>query len=401
MFGDQRFFAGVYWGDRRESIDESAARVARLLTALGRLGSDFERWYFRKESRGESTERVELSAPDALRASMAERMYEPGEHDPYGFMVELWNGVDDQAMDLDVTVGAHLGLAHCPAPNACVVQLPRDVGTEHSRLDPARLVEVLGELVEVMEADWGLVSTNERLGQTAMQIAPGAPHVGWITFLSHRRGRLPSPPSPARVTSHPRGNLLVLDGPAFDEAAADRVEEFLTARGLLKAVGSYREVASPPVERGTERAGALDLGHAVAQSFLHHALRACVGTTGFVLGDGALASRADLQLLSSEASRAGRPDVAIEVVSAKPDLAREDRIERVSRHAAAGVPHVWLLDPTLRSLEVLELDADGRYVRVLAATDGSVSELPGCPTLVLALDVLWAELDRLTNHLEP
>ena len=63
--------------------------------------------------------------------------------------------------------------------------------------------------------------------------------------------------------------------------------------------------------------------------------------------------------------------------------------------AAFGVRSYWLLDPQLRSLEVLELGPDGRYVHAAAATSGVLRERPSCPGLVIDLDALWAELDRL------
>lgn len=88
------------------------------------------------------------------------------------------------------------------------------------------------------------------------------------------------------------------------------------------------------------------------------------------------------------------PDVAIEVVSSSPKDARRDRIEKFDEYAAFGVRWYWIVDPGLRTLEVLEL-REGTYVRVGAASTGEVSEIPGCPDLVLDLDGLWAEVDDL------
>ena len=74
----------------------------------------------------------------------------------------------------------------------------------------------------------------------------------------------------------------------------------------------------------------------------------------------------------------------------------------VSAHAPAplaafGVRWYWLIDPVKRTLEVLELGADLRYVRALAAADGRVTP-PGCEGLVLDLDDLWREIDRLEDE---
>jgi hypothetical protein len=50
----------------------------------------------------------------------------------------------------------------------------------------------------------------------------------------------------------------------------------------------------------------------------------------------------------------------------------------------------------VRSLEIWELGADRRYVRARTATSGRVDRVPGCEGLVVDLDALWAEVDRLT-----
>lgn len=88
------------------------------------------------------------------------------------------------------------------------------------------------------------------------------------------------------------------------------------------------------------------------------------------------------------------PDIVIEVVSSVPIDVRRDRIEKLRDYAAFRVRWYWLIAPALRTLEVLELGEDGRYVRALGAADGCVT-VPGCGDLVLDLDTLWAELDRL------
>jgi Uma2 family endonuclease len=88
------------------------------------------------------------------------------------------------------------------------------------------------------------------------------------------------------------------------------------------------------------------------------------------------------------------PDIAIEVISPTSLDARRDRIEKVRDYSDFGVRWYWLIDPSLKALEVLELRSDRRYRHVLAETEGSVT-IPGCPDLTLDLDALWAELDRL------
>lgn len=147
--------------------------------------------------------------------------------------------------------------------------------------------------------------------------------------------------------------------------------------------------------------------HDIVVSWLIHVFRTWLGAHGWVFSsDLRYAIRRDrgrkpdvtVYLVRRHIPRRGAittpPDIAVEVVSPTPRDERRDRIEKMDEYAAFGIRFYWIFDPWLQSLEIFEL-TDGRYARAARATEGTMSDVPGCEGLTIDLNALWAEISEL------
>lgn len=91
------------------------------------------------------------------------------------------------------------------------------------------------------------------------------------------------------------------------------------------------------------------------------------------------------------------PDVAVEIVSPDPKDQKRDRIDKLDEYAAFGVRYYWLVSPELRTVEILELGPDARYVHAQNLSNGTAAVV-GCDGLMIDLDDLWREVEHAENE---
>jgi Uma2 family endonuclease len=89
------------------------------------------------------------------------------------------------------------------------------------------------------------------------------------------------------------------------------------------------------------------------------------------------------------------PDIVIEIISPRPRDVRRDRIDKLADYAEMGVKQYWLVDPKVRTFEIFQLGPKRRYTSVAAASSGKLRRIPTFPGLVIDVDALWAEVDRI------
>lgn len=81
------------------------------------------------------------------------------------------------------------------------------------------------------------------------------------------------------------------------------------------------------------------------------------------------------------------PDWICEILS--PGNARHDRLRKMDLYSQTGVPHVWLVDPVERLLEVCTLTPQG-YVRVSGGGDSDAGRYAPFEAQEIALADWWA-----------
>lgn len=82
------------------------------------------------------------------------------------------------------------------------------------------------------------------------------------------------------------------------------------------------------------------------------------------------------------------PDWVCEILS--PPTARLDRAEKLPIYAAEGVGHCWLVDPDLRTLEVLQ-NQDGRWLLLTVLENDAAVSQPPFDATTFPLSDLWAD----------
>lgn len=85
-----------------------------------------------------------------------------------------------------------------------------------------------------------------------------------------------------------------------------------------------------------------------------------------------------------------RPDWICEVLS--PSTEQIDRAVKLPIYARAGVGHAWVINPLVRTLEVLRLES-GRWTNVGTYRDEQEIRAEPFDAIVFPLGVLWADVD--------
>jgi hypothetical protein len=236
----ETYYAGAYWGPRKESPAECARRTQAFLHAIAQCDESFARWYGQGNSREEalaSPLRIEVGTLQEVFRQEVNRSEGDGRIiEELGFRLWSWNGGPD---DDDALLSAHCGCYSKWVPNNCVLNLPHTGPNAQRVLTGSVVTRVLRGMALAWEPDSGVVMSDDHRERVEDHVA-NTPHVGWVTYLSRRRGTVPALPAPVRVEPvEDRGTLITLTEERFTAsnpehlALAGRVREALGHAGLL------------------------------------------------------------------------------------------------------------------------------------------------------------------------
>jgi hypothetical protein len=239
----ETYYAGAYWGAREESPEQCALRTSVLLTQLAPCDPFLAEWYKPTRSRKDARKFPLLPSDlptltDQFRRGVNRERGGPVFKD-LGFSFWFDNGGGDyDNANLRIRCGGYSeGMT-----NNCVLGLPtlgRSPNAERV-VSSSVLVGVVRGMALAMEPDWAVALSKTHRDEYEDKDNKTGPWVGWVTYLSQKRGTVPPLPAPVRIERvEDKGTLILLTPERFTVANAEhlalakRVRELLSRAGLL------------------------------------------------------------------------------------------------------------------------------------------------------------------------
>ena len=232
----ERYHAGGYWPGRKESAEACARRAETFFRHLSRCDPLFSRWFEQAESLEEG---LRLQFEPVYQSFVRLFGKEENQLDGDGIIFGAWTGHDEGHGS---GVSLICGSSSPPPPNNCRLSLPEQQPHAERVLTVPVLEEVLRALALAWEPDWAAVFSNE-FRAAMSETGKWGTFVGWVTYVSCRRGEVPPLPEPVRVEPvGDKGTLIILTPErlsAFNPehlTLGRRVQKVLDEKDLLRPV---------------------------------------------------------------------------------------------------------------------------------------------------------------------
>ncbi|HYH94734.1 Imm52 family immunity protein [Hyalangium sp.] len=239
----ETYYAGAYWGARKESAEECARRAQTFFDIMARHGPHLAHWFKPPHSRKQASVPLPLDAP-TLRELFSQGSTRNDEGSPIedlGFRIFADSGQwpdtpPRELASLTVKCGGH---ADSMGPNASVLNLPSAGDPLEQLVSAPMLANILRAMVLAWEPERGLATSHAHRELVSERAKVGT-FVGWVMYFPHHLG--PVPPLPPPVHVEPlvdKGSLVILTPERFTAsnpehvALAARVHETLSQAGLM------------------------------------------------------------------------------------------------------------------------------------------------------------------------
>ncbi|ATB47228.1 immunity 52 family protein [Corallococcus macrosporus] len=228
------YFAGAYWGPRKESAEECARRTVRFLNLLAECDPFLGQWYKPARSRKDARKHSLMPPNVSTFAEMFRRgvnREEGGDiFEDLGFSFWFDNGgpVRDCA-----ALRIHCGGYAEATSNSCFLSLPSQGENAERLFNLPTLACVVRSMAIAWEPDWvaAMSRTHRDLDD---KDAKADMWLGWVTYLSRHRGTVPPLPAPVRIEPvEDRGALIILTPERFTVGNQDHVALARQVRALL------------------------------------------------------------------------------------------------------------------------------------------------------------------------
>ena len=207
---DHSFFVGVYWSARQEALGDCGKRGAAFLQKTASTHPALNNWYrIRMPQEKQKIEPFDISAKTItaiLQNHFDYEMRHPGWDESFGVTIEFSN---DDRKGVSVRGLISCGGYHEYLYNQAVLYFaPR--GNAPDRFVKFELMKQLLEVsVQCWDPDKGMVGSIDFC--KAVDADGKRRFIGWLTYLSRKRGELPELPPPVKIEEiFEHGNTIVL-----------------------------------------------------------------------------------------------------------------------------------------------------------------------------------------------
>jgi Immunity protein 52 len=244
----ETYYAGAYWGPRKEPPEDCARRTAALLNLLAPCDPFLAHWYEFAKSRKDARKHPLMLPYVPTLTGLFRRGVNREKGGPVfeslGLSVCIHNGgAAYDAADLRIACGGYSEAVS----NSCVLSLPTPgYGPNADRVLTAPvLTNVVRGMSLAWEPDWA-VATSSNHRDVLSEKGRAGTFVGWVTYLSRRRGTVPPLPAPVRIEPvADRGALIILTPERLTASNLEHVELGRRVGELLARADLMQPVIAP------------------------------------------------------------------------------------------------------------------------------------------------------------